>query len=101
MRSFGNLCGTVMEGDTECIDFEFSRGELKKINVKKKPALFEFDNMPVEKALLYFLDDRVVPETRIGLQEYLDRAGLGTFNFERIIRYTKGRDITDKYWIRC
>ena len=57
--------------------------------------------MPVEKALMYFLDDRVVPETRIGLQEYLDRAGLVTFNFERIIRYTKGRDITDKYWVRC
>ena len=101
MRSFGNLSGTVMENDEECIEFEFHRGELKKINVIKKPDLYEFDTMPAEKALLYFLDDRVVPESRIGLQEYLDKAGLGTFNFERIIRYTKGRDVTDDYWIRC
>ena len=101
MRSFGNLSGTVMENDTECIEFEFKRGELTKINVIKKPNLFEFDTMPPKKALLYFLDDRVVPESRIGLQEYLDNAGLGFFNFERIIRYTKGRDITDNYWIKC
>ena len=101
MRSFGNLSGTVMENDEACIEFEFKRGELIKINVLKKPNLFEFDTMPAEKALLYFLDDRVVPESRIGLQEYLDKAGLGTFNFERIIRYTKGRDVTDDYWIKC
>ncbi len=101
MRRFSNIAGTVMRKNIPLINFEIRRGEVVQCDLLSDDLPLEF-NCPLskEQALEFFLDDRVIPETRIGLQEELNRVGIPYFDMDMIIRYNCGCSIQDDYWIR-
>ena len=47
----------------------------------------------------HFLEDRCIPKTRAGLQEYLETIGLGSYEPLEIIRKTHGRMAEDDLWL--
>lgn len=101
MRRFSNLEGTLMEKDVSLVSFCIERGEVKYCNILSKDLPLEFlGGLPKETALLIFLDDRVVPETRIGLEEDLKRVGIPYFNPDLLLKFNNGFSIEDHYWIR-
>ena len=46
-----------------------------------------------------FLEDRCIPKTRAGLQEYLEAIGVGSYEPLEIIRRTHGRMAEDDLWL--
>lgn len=103
--NLGNLSGTIMLNDTPLIKFESVRGkivsyELLSQNAKIMP--FEFMDLKVtEERILNFFEARIVPPTRIGINERLAESPIKYYDPERIIRYQKGRCIDDLYWVDC
>ena len=53
-----------------------------------------------EDALLSYLEDRLPPETRTGLQWYLLAAGIPYYDPEQIIKYSHGYNVSDMEWIQ-
>ena len=51
------------------------------------------------RATELFMDDRVVPASRQGLQEELERIGLKYYGPELLLRHNKGVSIEDNYWV--
>ena len=100
MKSFSNLTGTFMKKDSPQIKFKFSRGELVEFTVIEKPNSYEFAHAPAEKAFLLMLEDRLVPDTRIGIQKDLEKAGIPYYDPQMILEYTHGFSIEDTYWIK-
>ena len=47
----------------------------------------------------HFLEDRCIPKTRAGLQEYLEAIGVGSYEPLEIIRKTQGRIAEDDLWL--
>ena len=47
----------------------------------------------------HFLEDRCIPKTRAGLQEYLEAIGLDSYEPLEIIRKTQGRMAGDDLWL--
>ena len=47
----------------------------------------------------HFLEDRCVPKTRAGLQEYLEAIGVDSYEPLEIIRKTQGRMAEDDLWL--
>ena len=100
MKSFGNLAGTFMWRNIPQIEFRFRKGELVKFNVINKPNSYEFRFASEEKAFLLMMNDRLVPETRIGIQKDLKKIGIPYYDVQKILEYTHGFSITDDYWIK-
>lgn len=102
MREFGNLKGEVLFLNKVLFNFEIERGELIHYNIVCREHLpYEFRLCKSEsKAIMFFLDDRVVPETRIGLSEDLKRAGIPYFDMDMIIQRSNGFSLEDYYWVR-
>ena len=102
MRRFSDIAGTVMRKNTPIIDFEIKRGDVVKCELLVNDGLpieFRFPQ-PKERALALFLDDRVVPETRIGLQKELKKVGILYFDMDMILHYNCGFSIQDDFWVR-
>ena len=47
----------------------------------------------------HFLENRCIPKTRAGLQEYLETIGLDSYEPLKIIRKTQGRMAEDDLWL--
>ena len=47
----------------------------------------------------HFLENRCIPKTRAGLQEYLETIGLDSYEPLEIIRKTQGRMVEDDLWL--
>ena len=47
----------------------------------------------------HFLEDRCIPKTRAGLQEYLETIGVDSYEPLEIIRKTQGRMAEDDLWL--
>ena len=47
----------------------------------------------------HFLEDRCIPKTRAGLQEYLEAIGVDSYEPLEIIRKTQGRMAEDDLWL--
>lgn len=47
----------------------------------------------------HFLEDRCIPKTRAGLQEYLEEIGVDSYEPLKIIRKTQGRMAEDDLWL--
>lgn len=47
----------------------------------------------------HFLEDRCIPKTRAGLQEYLEEIGVDSYEPLEIIRKTQGRMAEDDLWL--
>lgn len=54
---------------------------------------------PIWKDYLHFLEDRCIPKTRAGLQEYLEAIGVDSYEPLEIIRKTQGRMAGDDLWL--
>lgn len=104
MFRFTNLSGTIMWKDEPLVNFIIERGEVTdcEIVAECRPHLpFEFQiGTSNERALLLFLEDRVTPSTRIGLQKDLQLSGLSYYDPTAILRYNKGWNVSDYYWVR-
>lgn len=101
MRRFRNLTGTIMLHDEELVRFKIVNGDVTSVQKLSANLPYEFKfKLSDEQAVLYFLDDRVVPETRIGLQKDLERAGIPYFDPDRILMYNNGNTVTDEYWVK-
>lgn len=68
-------------------------------DVKECPVEFWWAKTP-EDALLLYLEERLPPETRIGLSKTLRAAGIPYYDPERIIKYSHGYNVSDKEWIQ-
>lgn len=102
MIRVNNLSGTIMFEDNELVKFRVERGEVVFVSVigtENIPYEFSLYKTP-EYALLMFLDDRVVPETRIGLQKDLAIAGISYYDPDAILHLNHGACVSDKYWIQ-
>lgn len=53
-----------------------------------------------EEAVLEFLEDRVTPDTRIGIQDDLKRAGIPYYDGKLMIEYNNGNSVMDTFWIK-
>lgn len=99
-----NLGGTIMWEDEPLVDFTIQRGEVTVCNVIGNQSAY----LPVEycamkskeAATLLFLEDPVTPITRIGLDKDLKEAGMKYYDPTTLIRYNKGRNASDHYWVR-
>lgn len=106
MIKLHNLGGTIMLGDTPILEFKFVRDEATYIG----PLNTECENLPFEftdveevtpRLIRCFFDARIVPSTRIGINEALAKTKIQYYDPERIIRYQQGRCIDDNYWLKC
>lgn len=106
MISLDNLGGTIYYKDTPVVEFKYKRDVIQFIGELNKDCVnlpFEFcDTEKVTDHLIRcFFEARIVPETRIGLNEVLSKTKIQYYNPERIIRYQEGRCIHDQYWLQC
>lgn len=103
MDGIRNLSGTVMRRNERLVRFRVEDYAVAECELLTDPA-----NCPVEfllaetkeRALYLYLEERLPPETRIGLQETLQAAGIPYYDPERIIRYSRGYNVSDKEWIQ-
>lgn len=101
MRAIRDLKGTVYRLNKPLIDFEIERGQTTTLDFLDTENLpYEFIQKNKYTALLAFLDDRVCPDTRIGLQKDLERVGISYFSLDEILKYSNGYSVQDYYWIR-
>jgi len=105
MFSLGNLKGTIMLGDTPILEFEFRKNTL----VRSKAFVFgDRDILPFEfwgddfseDAVRAFFEERITPDTRIGLQKSLEENGMEYYDPETLIRFQGGRCVADDYWVK-
>ena len=102
MRRFRDLSGEVLFFNESVFTFNIVRGELIDYCITGREFLpYEFRLYKSERdAIMFFLDDRVLPETRIGIQEDLKYAGIPYFDMTMIIKYSNGFSFEDNYWVR-
>ena len=76
------------------------------ITITKKLSFAEFLKLPFGNNpspswadYQHFLEDRCIPKTRAGLQEYLEAIGVDSYEPLEIIRKTQGRMAEDDLWL--
>jgi len=52
-----------------------------------------------EKMMKLWIEERIVPRTRIGIEDNLKQMGLTEYDELAILKFTKGRKVTDKCYI--
>ena len=102
MLSFHDLKGTIMYGNEQIAYFELDGGEVVKCkrlgNVRH---VWEFTHgVSDEEAVLEFLEDRVTPDTRIGIHDDIKRAGIPYYDGKLMIEYNNGNSAMDTFWIK-
>lgn len=104
MFRFTNLSGTIMWKDEPLVEFIIERGEVTECEIiayHRYHLPFEFQvKTSKERAVLLFLEDRVTPSNRIGLQRDLRLSGLDYYDPTTILKYNKGWNVSDYYWVR-
>ena len=106
MLNFGNLGGVIYSGKTPICRFKYFKGEVDELvtlDMSAKPLPFEFiGRQRITSYDLYnFFDARITPETRIGLEDEMSKAGLSYYDPEALIRVSGGKCIHDCYTIDC
>ena len=105
MFKLNNVAGTIMYQDIPIVEFKFDRDKLvysKLLCNNEKILPFEFRKLNAnDKEIRNFFYYRIVPDTRIGIEESLKEAGIPYYDPELIIRYQNGRTFDDEYWLDC
>ena len=104
MFSFHDLCGYVMYEDTELVKFKFNAGVLVEAEIitdNKQLLPFDFHSTVNNtiRACEIFLEERVVPPTRIGINEELRAVGL-YYDPVILIKLNHGVSVEDHFWIK-
>lgn len=105
MFNLRNLGGTLYFKDLPVLEFKFVNNRLKKANVlsdagiKQHPIFYLFGVS--ENSIKRVFESRTTPRERQGLEESLKKANLGSYDPERINRYTSSRCIHDNFWLDC
>ncbi len=98
------LCISLMDGDTLCGEI-LADDTAQAVCVQnhttdflKKP--FGNNPMPTWEDYQAFLEERCIPKSRAGLQEYLEALGLDHYDLMAIIQKTQGRMAEDSLWLK-
>ena len=101
MKEFTNLQGTLLWREEPVLDFEIEKGRVRRLLWKSNRRPLEFTgSLTDDDALLFFLEDRLVPETRIGIHQDIKEMGIPYYDPTKIIRFSHGFSMNDCYWIR-
>lgn len=105
MVRIGNMNATLMRGDKPLFHFVIERGEVTEYaflySKDDKDLVYEFwFYQTPERAILEFLDDRTVPETRQGLQHDMKCAGIPYYDPELILKFNHAACVTDDWWLQ-
>ena len=88
-----SLCTTILADETAekvLIENHTSDPLYTAFGVNNNPDWQDYQN---------FLEERCIPKSRAGLQEYLNAIGVDEYNPVEIIRKTKGRMAEDQSWL--
>lgn len=88
-----SLCTTILADETAekvLIENHTSDPLYTAFGVNNNPDWQDYQN---------FLEERCIPKSRAGLQEYLNAIGVDEYNPLEIIRKTKGRMAEDQSWL--
>lgn len=88
------LCGEILADETNqsvCV-------ENHTTDFMKMP--FGNNQIPTWEDYMEFLENRCIPKSRAGLQEYLETLGLDHYDPIDIIRKTQGRMAEDQLWLK-
>ena len=88
-----SLCTTILADETAekvLIENHTSDPLYTAFGVNNNPDWQDYQN---------FLEERCIPKSRAGLQEYLNAIGVDEYNPLEIIRKTKGRMAEDRSWL--
>lgn len=101
-----NLGGTIYYKNEKVVSFKYERDILIFVSeINRQCSLLPYEFLNVDRAtdhlIRCFFDARIVPETRIGLNELLAKTEIQYYYPERIIRYQSGRCIHDEFWLKC
>ena len=102
MKKF-DLAGTLMHKDTPLADFVIKDGvavEFKQLSTENSLFPFEMIDHPTGSRLVDALLARVVPETRQGLLERLEKVGIHGYNLSEILRFQNASCFDDENWVR-
>lgn len=101
MFRISNLDGWIMNKDEEVARITIERGELLQYKILSKNLPVEFLIRDSEsEAIMDFLEDRVVPSTRIGITNELKAIGIPYYDPTLILNYNHGISFDDTFWIR-
>ena len=88
-----SLCTTILADETAekvLIENHTSDPLYTAFGVNNNPDWQDYQN---------FLEERCIPKSRAGLQEYLNAIGVDEYNPLEIVRKTKGRMAEDQSWL--
>ena len=88
-----SLCTTILADETAekvLIENHTSDSLYTAFGVNNNPDWQDYQN---------FLEERCIPKSRAGLQEYLNAIGVDEYHPLEIIRKTKGRMAEDRSWL--
>lgn len=103
MHGFNDIVGFIMNEDEPVVSIKLINGILQECNILGTRA-----NLPPEfwlcdckeRAFELFIQDRVPPATRIGINEDVKRVGLPYYDKELLLRFQHGYAVDDPYWIK-
>lgn len=103
MFEYDSFSGKVYEKNIPLLQFEVKNGKpifIKYLNPNLRIFPIQFKLYKTkEEALMAFLEDRLVPETRQNIREILHEMGLLYYDPIGIIRYNHGLQVDDTFWI--
>ena len=90
--------------DQELDKFEFELNENIKDTKYLPPILYDYTNLsldykPQHENILYWIEDRVMPPNRDGIDYILDKMGLNFYDAWAICKANKGMSLEDYWWL--
>ena len=84
--------------------FEFVLNENIKDTKYLPPILYDYTNLsldykPGHENVLYWVEDRVMPQNRDGVDYLLDKMGLNFYDAWNICKANKGMSLEDYWWL--
>lgn len=98
-----NFSGTLLWKDLPIVDFTVANGEYTEWVMHPENRAYypvEFWNQTWYGSLHQFIDVRIVPITRQGLDEVLQDIGLTEYTWDGIIKANYGLCTDDCYWFK-
>lgn len=102
MMRFGTFSGYIMQDDHALVQFQMEKGDVVSCRIldeERMPYEYRICENP-RRATWFFLEDRVVPSTRIGIDEDLKKVGIPYYDPTLLLKFNHGYSVSDHYWIR-